>query len=103
MKDRVMVIDCIGTCGVSEPAKGVKQPAVPVSAYLDRPSNPEPDSFEEVALHVGDWKATKQSTGKYCPGNLIPIEKGTLADKHRCYPKCYGKTCTGESCFCSGS
>jgi hypothetical protein len=102
MKDRVMVIDCIGTCGVSGPAAGVKQPGMPVSAHLDRPSLPEADAFAEVALHVGDWATTAKSTGKYCPGNLIPIEKGTLADKHRCYPKCYAKTCSGDSCFCSG-
>jgi hypothetical protein len=102
MKDRVMVIDCIGTCGLSGPAAGVTQPGVPVSAYLDRPSMPEADAYAEVPLHVGDWSATKESMGKYCPGNLMDIEMGSLADKHRCYPKCYAKTCTGDSCFCSG-
>jgi hypothetical protein len=101
-KDRVMVIDCIGTCGLSEAAAGVVQPGAPVSAHYDRPSQPEVDAYEEVELFVGDWAATAESTGKYCPGNLIPIEKGTLADKHRCYPKCYANTCTGDSCFCSG-
>jgi hypothetical protein len=102
MKDRVMVIDCIGTCGVSGPAAAVKQPGVPVSPYMDRPSMPEADAYAEVKFQVGDWATTDTTQGKYCPGNLIPFEKGTLADKHRCYPKCYAKTCTGDSCFCSG-
>jgi hypothetical protein len=102
MKDRVMVIDCIGTCGVSGPAAAVKQPGVPVSSYMDRPSMPEADAYAEVKFQVGDWATTETTAGKYCPGNLIPFEKGTLADKHRCYPKCYAKTCTGDSCFCSG-
>jgi hypothetical protein len=101
-KDRVMVIDCIGTCGVSGPAVGVKQPGMPVSPYMDRPSLPEADAYAEVKLHVGGWSTTDESMGKYCPGNLMPIEMGTLADKHRCYPKCYANTCSGDSCFCSG-
>jgi hypothetical protein len=102
MTDRVMVVDCVGTCGVSGPAKGVKQPGVAVSPYMDRPAMAEPDAFAEVPLHVGDWSTTKKSMGMYCPGNLLPIEMGTLADKHRCYPKCYANTCSGDNCFCSG-
>jgi len=45
MKDRIMVIDCYGTCGVSEPSPSASIPAVngykefyPVNALIDRPS-----------------------------------------------------------------
>jgi hypothetical protein len=69
---------------------------------VDRPSLPETNVFVEVPLHVGDWSANYFSTGKYCPGNLVPLAEGSLADKHRCYPKCFAQTCVGDSCFCGG-
>jgi hypothetical protein len=40
--------------------------------------------------------------GKYCAGNLVPLAENDLAVKHRCYEKCFMKTCTGGGCFCSG-
>ena len=36
-KDRVLLIDCTGTCGVSDPATGVTQPGAAVTAALRNP------------------------------------------------------------------
>merc|ERR1719201_2497620 len=100
---RVLVVDCNGVCGVTGPAPGVTQPAAPVSAFVDRPALPETEALQEVPPNF-TWATIPGDDGseeKYCPGNL-PLAEGSLADKHRCYPKCFAETCEGESCFCSG-
>jgi hypothetical protein len=103
LTDRVMVVDCTGVCGVSGPAEGVIQPANAVAAHVDRPDVPETDALVEVPPNF-TWATIDGPTGsegKYCPGNLV-LSAGSLADKHRCYPKCYADDCTGDDCFCGG-
>jgi hypothetical protein len=103
MKDRVMVVDCNGVCGVSGPAPSVKQPTVAVSAYLDRSAVPETNSFVEVSPDFiwATIPGPSGSTDMYCPGNLVIVED-SLAEKHRCYSKCFANSCNGEGCFCDG-
>jgi hypothetical protein len=111
MKDRVMVIDCYGTCGISAPAPSVSIPALkgypewmPVNALIDRPSVMMRFAPELPVVPPNDYKPFTKQASKYCPGNMLPLPADTLAAGHRCYPKCYGAetTCTAESCFCGG-
>jgi hypothetical protein len=111
MKDRVMVIDCYGTCGVSAPSPSVSIPAkngypewTPVNALIDRPSIMSRQSPEYPVVPPTNYKPFTKTKSKYCPGNKLPFPADTLAAGHRCYPKCFGaeETCTDESCFCGG-
>jgi len=98
--DRVMVIDCTGMCGVTESAKSVMGIGPAVNAIVDRPSVHDvvvgPDATPEAYSYNYDL------TGKYCAGNLLPVAKGSLADGHQCYKKCFAEICVGDSCFCDG-
>jgi len=101
--DRVMVIDCTGTCGVTRATKFVENLSIPVNAIFDRPSKPE----FIIAAEPSQAEFFSYSTvpKMYCPGNLLPIEEGSLAASNRCYQKCYEGACDGRSehpCFCDG-
>jgi len=110
MKDRIMVIDCYGTCGVSEPSPSASIPAVngykefyPVNALIDRPSVMMRFAPEYPVNPPADYAPFSMTKSKYCPGNKLPIVENTLSAGHRCFQKCYGsETCTDESCFCGG-
>jgi hypothetical protein len=110
MRDRVMVIDCYGTCGVSAPSPSASLPAMkeytewtPVNALIDRPSVMMRFAPEFPVNPPDTYKPFTKYPGKYCPANKLPIPKDTLAAGHLCYPKCYStESCTDESCFCGG-
>jgi hypothetical protein len=99
--DRIMVIDCFGTCGFTEGSSYVSAPTYAVLPTIDRPSLPQ---FEMV--YPDDSAATytyEEIDGKYCPGNMLPVVPDTLHAGHLCYKKCYAmESCTDESCFCNG-
>jgi hypothetical protein len=99
--DRIMVIDCFGTCGFTEGSTFVSAPTFAVLPTLDRPSLPEFD------IKYPDTSAAKftysKTSGKYCPGNMLPVVADTLHAGHLCYKKCYAtESCTDASCFCDG-
>jgi hypothetical protein len=109
--DRVMVIDCYGTCGVTKGSTYSHVPGmdfdewVPVNAHVDRPSLDEQPLT--ATIPGPKWKSYTKLDKQYCPGNMM-IMPGSLADKHRCYKKCYEEApCDdgadgSEACFCDG-
>merc|ERR1711869_142275 len=85
MKDRVMVIDCYGTCGVSAPSPSVSIPAkngypewMPVNALIDRPSIMTRQAPEYPVMPPIDYKPFTKTPDKYCPGNKLPFPADTL-------------------------
>merc|ERR1719387_1495670 len=103
--DRVMVIDCTGTCGLSRASKYVENLSIPVNAMIDRPSRPEfITSAAPSQAEFYSYVEELAPQGAFCPGNL-PYAEGSLAASNRCYQKCYDGTCDGKSehpCFCDG-
>jgi hypothetical protein len=120
--DRVMVIDCFGTCGVTEASESVF-PDVPVTGRmpfaewapilptLDRPSQTpsmaDPGTFSSdpywtyLEPSVPAPVSYASTANSYCAGNL-PVVPNTLAESQTCKSKCMDKKCTGPSCFCDG-
>jgi hypothetical protein len=98
--DRIMVIDCFGTCGFTEASSFVSEPTYAVLPTMDRPAEPE---FPMVYPDTSAAKYTySKIPGKYCPGNLLE-DKEELFENHLCYKKCYAsESCTDSSCFCDG-
>jgi hypothetical protein len=104
-KDRVMLVECTGTCGVSGPAAsvrslvGVGSPGIPSQAAFnawvamnDMMDPPAEDELPESAAPVGPaptviWDA--RFTGKYCPGNNMDVTTadmiGAGVAQHQCY------------------
>jgi hypothetical protein len=109
-KDRVMVIDCYGSCGVSDASPSVSIPEkkgyvewTPFNALIDRPSVMMRFAPEYPVNPPVDYTPFSKTEDKYCPENLLPFTADTNAAGHRCYSKCYAtETCTDESCFCGG-
>jgi hypothetical protein len=124
-KDRVMLVECTGTCGVSGPAAsvrslvGVGSPGIPSQAAFnawvamnDMMDPPAEDELPESAAPVGPaptviWDA--RFTGKYCPGNNMDVTTadmiGAGVAQHQCYKKCVvDAPCDASSpdCFCDG-
>merc|ERR1719238_2074709 len=93
--DRIMVIDCFGTCGFTEAAASVERSAVSEYALLPTIDRPSQAAFDAVLPSTDAASYTYAKTpGKYCPGNMVgdftPLHSG-----HLCYKKCYNTT---ESC-----
>lgn len=106
MRDRIMVIDCYGTCGVSEPSKDAFASSdfhsfVAENAFIDRPALDSERDPEPYDYGAGISFVTREN--EYCPGANMYIRPDSLADHHSCYQKCYVHgPCTDESCFCDG-
>merc|ERR1719331_3118747 len=124
-KDRVMLVECTGTCGVSGPAASVRSlvgagsPGVPSQAafnawvaendMMDPPAEdflPSPTPVTPGAPLV-IWDS--RFTGKYCPGNNMDVTTPDMAAagvaQHQCYAKCVTNApCDASSpdCFCDG-
>lgn len=107
-KDRIMVIDCFGTCGVTGPSEHISLAEagsfndwVAVNALIDRPAlqenpraaDPAPEAFTYTSMD-----------DKYCPGSALDIQTVELASNHQCYKKCYTEQpCLDPAvCFCDG-
>jgi hypothetical protein len=99
--DRIMVIDCFGTCGFTEGSSFVSAPDYAVLPTLDRPSQPElTPVYPDTSAATYSYQKTPSM---YCPGNMLPVVADTLHAGHLCYKKCYAsESCTDSSCFCGG-
>jgi hypothetical protein len=99
--DRIMVIDCYGTCGIAKPTEHalIAQP-VPANAFVDRPALPgAPLDMAVPKDPVPPYAVIK---GKYCAENL-KAKPDTNQDGHRCFKKCFEDApCEGDSCYCGG-
>jgi hypothetical protein len=98
VNDRVMLIDCSGTCGLSEASKLATQPDHAFTATVD-PATLK--SSKLIELDTSPETFGYRAEPGFCPGNL-PIIPGSLADGHRCYKKCYEDNCVGDDCGCDG-
>jgi hypothetical protein len=96
--DRVMVIDCSGTCGITAGTAYAAEPHFAFTAEADPPSLPEPTP---VMLAEKDVFKYAPYADSYCPGNLEVLQ-GSLSMTHQCSVKCSSGTCSGENCFCDG-
>lgn len=96
--NRIMVIGCKGTCGVSRPAS--------VASLTT--------TAQWAALTPGTWPSTAAApaaadpiryvnhVGEYADTNLVSADHPTLAP-HRCYHKCVATPCIGAGCtVCTG-
>jgi len=127
-KDRITVIDCGGTCGVSSPTKSISMPLnaasietwndFPAASYFFDPAhvdaeNPIDPLKRVIAASAAESMryTTEGYEGKYVPmANLVlgefeksvPID-GALRDlaEFQCFEKC-ADGCTGEHCYCDG-
>jgi hypothetical protein len=113
-KDRLMIIDCTGVCGVSGPTASVESTHLKnqmqynhwvavMPDYEDPPSDDSPPASvaPTPAPAMVLWRTT---SGSYCPGNNMDVVSlGGDAFRHQCYNKCVtGAPCTGDDCFCDG-
>jgi hypothetical protein len=120
--DRVMFVECTGTCGVSAPAGSVRAligegpPRTPtiemfknwvaVNDDHDPPHEPGATQSGAPGLSTVTFSTTE---GKYCPGNNMDISSPEMYEmgiaQHQCFRKCVVNApcdeATGE-CFCSG-
>jgi hypothetical protein len=112
-RDRLMLIDCTGTCGASGPTSlvtaGPKSQMhynhwIPVMPYfidpphddMELPTPPPPVSPPATVY----WR---ESPGSYCPGNNMDVASIPGPNRHQCYAKCgAGVPCSGADCFCGG-
>jgi hypothetical protein len=123
-KDRVMLVECTGTCGVSGPAAsvrslvGVGSPGIPSQAafnawvaendMMDAPAEDFLPSTPPVSAPVADSLLGK-FTGQYCAGNNMDVTTPDMmaagVGQHQCYKKCVTDApCDASSpdCFCDG-
>jgi hypothetical protein len=121
--DRVMFVECTGTCGVSSPAASVRAligegtPRTPtvemfknwvaVNQDFDAPHEP-PTGAEGAGLGLATV-TFNTVFGKYCPGNNLDISSPEMYEmgiaQHQCYRKCVVNAPCDEAsgeCFCSG-
>merc|ERR550537_748753 len=122
--DRVMLVECTGTCGVSGAAASVRslvgggapttatQEAfnlwVAENSFSDAPHEP-PVNQDGDGVTAADGSAVTYltSSSKYCPGNNMDVRGIAVANtnRHQCYQKCVVNApcdpATGD-CFCDG-
>lgn len=102
--DRIMVIDCFGTCGVT---RGTPYASIPdfnswvaVNARIDRPSLQELP--QQASIPTPGWVPFTELPGQFCNGNLV-VADNSMGANHNCYKKCYAEApCVGDNCFCDG-
>jgi len=126
--DRIMVVDCDGMCGYSDPSSSVTLedgmtwhdliPKNPLShdPPHDMPPNPSYDPDHIASAFVGASGSCPYVAvdNVYCPGeNYSPdrfvgneiVYEGfkRKASEHLCYDKCIASPCEGDDCFCEGA
>jgi len=131
MRDRVVVIDCKGTCGVSNPTQALSVPDTQVATATTSEccgneastTTVNPWSFFNLWVPVNDFSdAASADTGttdtattsdgarynvleqSYCPGNM-DITTVASVRNDQCYNKCTVRECQDtedESCNCDG-
>jgi len=124
-RDRITVVDCSGTCGVSGPTAAVsvfKDGMVHEGSAIDTWNNffnannfvdqltPEQLQAQQEQVSTPD-NAYVKFENKYCPNTNLDLEGlmvsigGTMQDlqRHQCYTKCTTNApCTDVDCFCDG-
>lgn len=108
-RDRVMLIDAGGTCGLSPPTLQATPGPGRAGSAGARALGAAWTALEPVS---GPGLAVKQFDAvwvyrefSYCPSaNMDPNVVPELYD-HQCYAKCLrsNKTCEGEDCYCEGA
>merc|ERR1719380_350861 len=118
--DRVMLVECTGTCGVSGPAAsvrslvGVGSPGIPSQAVFnawiaenEMYDAPAEDSSSGGSTSTGSTSVTwnDDNVGKYCPGNNMDVTTPDMAvagvAQHQCYKKCVTNApCVDADCYC---
>jgi hypothetical protein len=123
--DRITIIDCKGTCGVSSPTTALLQPLnadkistwndlYPYSWFVDEPHVDLPENPRTNTLNYA--YSTPQSMytthdGQYCSEGNIDLDTAMVPfdgimrsiKEHQCYTKCSKNApCEGDDCFCGG-
>mmetsp|Transcript_39973 Transcript_39973/g.84490 ORF Transcript_39973/g.84490 Transcript_39973/m.84490 type:complete len:1387 (+) Transcript_39973:3-4163(+) len=122
-RDRITVVDCHGTCGVSAPSTAVSSPTNagdiktwnrnwPLNYFSDPPhideQNVEAEGAEVVVVTP---KVYTRREELFCPDHHIDPENETVhiagvlqsLQTHQCYHKCVEQACAlGDMCFCDG-
>jgi len=113
-KDRLMIIDCTGICGVSGPTASVM--AGPKSqmhynhwvAVMPPDFDDPPADDTEVPTSIPPTPSPptvywRDSAGSYCAGNNMDVASIPDVKRHQCYAKCAAaEACSGADCFCDG-
>jgi hypothetical protein len=99
--DRIMVIDCYGSCGLAKPSDyAVIGEPVPANAFLDRPALATAPS--DLVVPTSTYLPYTTVSKKYCAENLKAMPDTNQAG-HRCFKKCFEDApCESASCFCDG-
>jgi len=123
--DRIMVVDCDGMCGYSDPSASVTLepgmtwhdlvPTNPMShdPPHDMPPNPSynPDHIASAFVGSSGDCPYVAVADTYCPGdNYVAAGKEIVYEgfkrkvsEHLCYDKCIAADCEGDDCFCEGA
>jgi len=122
-RDRITIIDCKGTCGVSKPTAEVAVPANagsietwnlhwPLHHYIDHPHNDSENVFSGDLPQVVSYTERNYVNfdGYFCGQNNLDISgihlsmDGVLQplSTHQCFQKCAANQCVGDLCFCDG-
>jgi hypothetical protein len=113
-RDRIMFVDCTGTCGVSSPAEAVTLPGasqkvfnswVARNTFLDPPHDNEEGPYVAPPAASADALLWHVRAERYCPGNNMDVTTISAGDasRHQCYKKCVADApCVGDDCFCGG-
>jgi len=122
--DRITIIDCKGTCGVSSPTTALVQPLhadkistwndlYPYSWFVDAPHG-DAENKDENTLDYAYSKDMKMYTthdNQYCSEGNIDLDTAEVPfegifrkiKEHQCYTKCSKNApCEGDDCFCNG-
>lgn len=113
-RDRIMFVDCTGTCGVSSPAEAVTLPGstqkvfnswVARNTFVDPPHDNDEGPYVAPPEASADTLLWHVRAERYCPGNNMDVTVITAGDasRHQCYKKCVADApCVGDDCFCGG-
>jgi hypothetical protein len=122
-RDRITIIDCGGTCGISSPTRSVSLPAMadkintwnnfPAESYFLDPAHVDAENpgGEKVTVHPeAPGQLYTEFDGKFVAGHNLNINSGLEAVidgqmrglwEHQCHWKC-SQGCTGDHCYCDG-
>jgi hypothetical protein len=124
-RDRITIIDCGGTCGISPPTAGLLKPAGsermatwnalgPHShfqdlAHADTKNEPHDSKMKWGTRSSHDIRVYTKQDRLFVPGNNLMLADYSVAMdgdvrpliEHQCYQKC-SVECTDEWCYCSG-
>merc|ERR1719387_2509829 len=121
--DRIMVIDCGGTCGIAGPSESVEAPTATVASwssfwpktYFREMASEDAQNAVDPERVVNPIPSAKQETyaetypGYYCSGHnldlgeyAVPVDGVTRPlVEYGCWEKC-STTCFGDHCKCDG-